>query len=258
MAVTRTVSAQALVAYRGNAYSVPPGLAGTTVQVAHRFGAATLDIAAGAVVLAQHHREPDGAGVLVRDTGHVVALELEEHPADGGGGVHALVEDHQIDLALLENAGGLAEVSSGAPEPVELGDHQLVPGAGDQQCLVKLGPPGELAGGLLDKHRLAAGRDQGVVLDFGVLVAGGDPGVADPHCRTAAQTPERVTQARTRVALHVCPAETQNRHGCLVERSSADAAQRRLALREPAGTSPLVTRSLTAPRVAGLGELDRR
>ena len=67
--------------------------------------------------------------------------DLEEHPADGGGGVHALVEDHQIDLALLENAGGLAEVSSGAPEPVELGDHQLVPGAGDQQCLVKLGPP---------------------------------------------------------------------------------------------------------------------
>jgi len=89
-------------------------------------------------------------------------------------------------------------------------------------------------------------------LGFGVLVAGGDPGVADPHCRTAAQTPERVTQARTRVALHVCPAETQNRHGCLVERSSADAAQHRLALREPAGTSPLVTRSLTAPLVPSL------
>src|SRR5450759_1487194 len=75
VAVTRTVSAQALVAYRGNRYSVPPGLAGTTVQVAHRLGAATLDIAAGAVVLARHHREPDGAGAIVRDTGHVVALE---------------------------------------------------------------------------------------------------------------------------------------------------------------------------------------
>ena len=71
----RTVSAQALVSYRGNAYSVPPGLAGTAVSVTHRLGAATLDIAAGAVVLARHHREPDGAGVLVRDTGHVVALE---------------------------------------------------------------------------------------------------------------------------------------------------------------------------------------
>jgi len=55
----------------------------------------------------------------------------------------------------MEHAGGLDEVSPGAPEPVELGDHQLVPGAGAQQCLVKLGSPGELAGGLLDKHRLA-------------------------------------------------------------------------------------------------------
>src|SRR5664280_2972981 len=41
--------------------------------------------------------------------------DLEEHPADGGGGVHALVEDHQIDLALLENAGGLAEVPRERP-----------------------------------------------------------------------------------------------------------------------------------------------
>src|SRR5664280_1708180 len=41
----------------------------------------------------------------------------------------ALVEYHQVDLALLEHAGGLDEVSPGAPEPVELGDHQRVPGA---------------------------------------------------------------------------------------------------------------------------------
>ena len=34
-----------------------------------------MDFTAGAVVLARHHREPDGAGVLVRDAGHVVALE---------------------------------------------------------------------------------------------------------------------------------------------------------------------------------------
>jgi hypothetical protein len=36
----------------------------------------------------------------------------------------ALVEDHQVDLALLEHAGGLDEVSPGAPEPVELGDYR--------------------------------------------------------------------------------------------------------------------------------------
>jgi len=73
--VTRTESAQALVSFRGNRYSVPPGSAGTTVQISHRLGSATVDIAAGAVVLARHHREPDGAGMLVRDAGHVVALE---------------------------------------------------------------------------------------------------------------------------------------------------------------------------------------
>jgi transposase len=72
----RVVSAQALVAFRGNRYSVPPGLAGVTVTVSHRLGAHTLDIATTAsVVLARHRREPDGAGVLVRDTAHVHALE---------------------------------------------------------------------------------------------------------------------------------------------------------------------------------------
>lgn len=76
LTVSRVVSAQALVAFRGNHYSVPPGLAGTTVTVGHRLGQATLDIAtASGTVLARHRREPDGAGVTVRDTVHVTALE---------------------------------------------------------------------------------------------------------------------------------------------------------------------------------------
>jgi transposase len=78
--VQRTVSAQALVSFRGNRYSVPPGLAGTTLVVSHRLGEHTLDIAtvgsAGpGAVLARHRREPDAAGVLVRDTLHVTALQ---------------------------------------------------------------------------------------------------------------------------------------------------------------------------------------
>jgi hypothetical protein len=53
--VARVVSAQALVAYRGNTYSVPPGLAGTTVTVGHRLGNSTLQVATAAgVVLARH------------------------------------------------------------------------------------------------------------------------------------------------------------------------------------------------------------
>lgn len=60
--VTRIVTAQALVAFRGNRYSVPPGLAGTVVTVSHRLGSPTLDIATGTTVLARHRRQPDGAG----------------------------------------------------------------------------------------------------------------------------------------------------------------------------------------------------
>jgi hypothetical protein len=41
---------------------------------------------------------------------------------------------------------------------------------GRAQGLVERGTAGECAGGLLDEHLLAAGRGQGVVLGFGVLV----------------------------------------------------------------------------------------
>lgn len=74
--VDRIVSAQALVAFRGNFYSIGPGMAGTTVVVRHRLGDHLLEIATtGGVMLARHHRQPDGAGVVTRADNHVVALE---------------------------------------------------------------------------------------------------------------------------------------------------------------------------------------
>jgi hypothetical protein len=79
LSVTRTVSAQALVAFRGNFYSVPPELTGATVTVTTRLGTDTIDVAAagghGRVVIARHQLAPAGAGVLVRTEGHVTALE---------------------------------------------------------------------------------------------------------------------------------------------------------------------------------------
>jgi hypothetical protein len=85
LSVERGVSAQALVAYRGNFYSVPPDLAGAPVTVTVRLGSPHLDIATAPgtqpgrswlpVVVARHVIAPDGAGVLVRDHGHVQALE---------------------------------------------------------------------------------------------------------------------------------------------------------------------------------------
>ena len=73
---TRVVSAQALVAWHGNFYSVPPGHGGQQVTVAHRLGTVTLDVVTAAgTVLARHRREPDHAGVITRDAGHVAAPE---------------------------------------------------------------------------------------------------------------------------------------------------------------------------------------
>jgi hypothetical protein len=85
LSVERLVSAQALVAYRGNFYSVPPELAGAPVTVSARLGSLHLDIATAGghvpgrsplpVVVARHAIAPDGAGVMVRDHAHVLALE---------------------------------------------------------------------------------------------------------------------------------------------------------------------------------------
>lgn len=76
LAVVRTVSAQALVSLRGNRYSVPPGMGGAQVLVRVRLGSDQVRVvtAAGATV-AVHHRAPDGAGAVIRDDGHIRALE---------------------------------------------------------------------------------------------------------------------------------------------------------------------------------------
>ena len=76
LAVTRTVTAQALVAFRGNSYSVPPGLRGAAVTVTHRLGSEQVAVAtASGAVIARHRRAPDGAGAVVRDGEHVAALD---------------------------------------------------------------------------------------------------------------------------------------------------------------------------------------
>jgi transposase len=72
----RTASRQALVSYRGNRYSVPPELAAAQVRVSHPVGGEYLDIATiGGIVIARHRLAADGLGVMVRDSGHVIALD---------------------------------------------------------------------------------------------------------------------------------------------------------------------------------------
>ncbi len=73
---TRTASRQALVSYRGNRYSVPPELATAQVVVSHPVGGQFCDIAtASGIVVARHRMAADGLGVMVRDSGHVIALD---------------------------------------------------------------------------------------------------------------------------------------------------------------------------------------
>jgi hypothetical protein len=74
--VSRTAGANAAAAFRGNFYSVPPGLAGATVECRHRLGAGTLEIFTPAgVLLAAHRLAPDGAGIVVRTPAHRAELE---------------------------------------------------------------------------------------------------------------------------------------------------------------------------------------
>ena len=84
LTVTRTVSAQALVSFRGNRYSVPPELTGAQVHVLLQLGSTTIDIATtagpavgarGGIVIARHRLATTGAGAMIRDHGHVIALE---------------------------------------------------------------------------------------------------------------------------------------------------------------------------------------
>jgi len=72
----RTASRQALVSYRGNRYSVPPQLAAATVVVSQPVGGEFCDIATNSgIVIARHRMAADGLGVMVRDSGHVIALD---------------------------------------------------------------------------------------------------------------------------------------------------------------------------------------
>jgi hypothetical protein len=76
LCVGRRVSPRALIDFRGNHYSVPPGWVGHEVSVRHRLGSATLEVISGtAAVIAQHHLAPAGAGLTIRLPEHRAALE---------------------------------------------------------------------------------------------------------------------------------------------------------------------------------------
>lgn len=89
--VDRVVSAQALVSYAGNRYSVPPELAWSTVTVQVRVGGEHLDVLTTGqppVVVARHRIAAPGTGATIRDHGHVVALNTAAMAAAGSPRPH--------------------------------------------------------------------------------------------------------------------------------------------------------------------------
>jgi transposase len=118
LAVSRAVSAQALVAFRGNRYSVAPEFARAAVTVRHRLGASHLDIATAAgTVIARHTLAPDGAGVMVRDHGHVLALEQAAMTAASPAAPHRRKQRIPPGAAALAAAGALRAATGRAMEP---------------------------------------------------------------------------------------------------------------------------------------------
>ncbi|MFN2569368.1 MAG: IS21 family transposase [Candidatus Dormibacteria bacterium] len=77
MEVTRIVNSHALVEFRGNSYSVPPGLAGHELTLRHRLGSEDLGMFSmiAGIRLAQHRLARPGAGQTIRLPEHRAALE---------------------------------------------------------------------------------------------------------------------------------------------------------------------------------------
>jgi transposase len=76
LSVRRVVGDNATVAFRGNVYSVPPGLSGSELTLRHRLGTATVEVHSMAgMMLVSHRLAPPGAGTIVRTAAHRAELE---------------------------------------------------------------------------------------------------------------------------------------------------------------------------------------
>jgi hypothetical protein len=73
---TRFVDDKASVAFRGNRYSVPPGIGGIELTLRHRLGTGSLEIFSPAgIQLVSHRLGIPGTGSMVRTPEHRAALE---------------------------------------------------------------------------------------------------------------------------------------------------------------------------------------
>ena len=127
--VARGVAGNATVAFRGNRYSVPPGLGGVEVTLRHRLGTVTLDVVSPAgTLLVTHRLAPAGAGTIVRTPEHHTALEqvvlsafTTDPPCDRKGNHPPDPEALAAAARLLGNAGRDVVVDLAAYEQIAAG-----------------------------------------------------------------------------------------------------------------------------------------
>ncbi|GFG67972.1 hypothetical protein MKUB_54620 [Mycobacterium kubicae] len=113
---TRTASRQAMVSYRGNRYSGPPELAAAQVVVSHPVGGQFCDIATtNGIVIARHRMVADGLGVMVRDSGHVIALDTVAMATATTGRPHRRKERIPPGPAAKAAAAQLLQIQRGLP-----------------------------------------------------------------------------------------------------------------------------------------------
>ena len=110
---------------------------------------------------------------------------MEHQLAAGGGGVDRLLEAAEPDAALGQAGDGVDQVAQGAAEAIKLPHHEGVAGAELVQELLEGGAVAAGAAGGLGEHPIAAGALEGVDLELGVLVGGGDAGVAEQMSHAA-------------------------------------------------------------------------
>jgi transposase len=121
--VSRTVSPQALVAFDGNFYSVPPGHRGQAVTVGRVLGAGTIEVTSAAGnTLARHRLEPSGAHAIVRASEHVAALEKAVLASAGDTGAPCRRKQRIPPSAeALAEAGQIRARLAGHPAPGQTG-----------------------------------------------------------------------------------------------------------------------------------------
>ena len=147
--VDRVVSAQALVAFRGNFYSIGPGMSGATVAVRHRLDQSIVEVATGGgIVLARHRREPDGGGVIARAAEHVVALEHAVLAAFSDRAPCRSKQRRPPSPAALAEAGRIRGAVSSAGEHVvvDLADYAAAAQAAAAQATAALASTARLLG----------------------------------------------------------------------------------------------------------------